>query len=103
MLTLDARVIAIAVRPDHIARFVNSEYVGQAEVAAATILLVVETGFEGREQRSSRIHIGTQLLALAIAEQGCVWQNQRGIFSEPFRLQSIFVNEIEQEPPFEQR
>ena len=65
-------------------------------------VLVVQAGFKARQQRPAAANVVAKLRALAIAEHGNVGQNQRAIFAQCFRVQAVFVDEVEREAAAQQ-
>ena len=57
VLLLDSRREGIAVRADDLARLADSESVGQAKIRPLLVALGVQTGFKGRQQRTSGLYI----------------------------------------------
>src|SRR3984957_14334655 len=102
---LDPRHVWICVSQptDHRTCRVDFEYVGQPEVRAALIALVVHTGLKCRQQRSALVYVLAQLLALRVAEQRGVGQNESRVLFDPLQLQTVFVNEVEEKSSFEKR
>ena len=41
------------------------------------------------------MHVGAELLALVIAENGNVGQQQRAVFTDPLQIEPVFVYEVE--------
>ena len=102
MLLLDAGQVGVADRADDVAGLPNAEHIGQAEIGSALVALVVQAGLERGQQRAAGIHVGAQLAALLVAEQGGVGQQQRGVFRQVLGRELVFVHEIEEEAAFEQ-
>ncbi len=105
MRALDARQVGIGVAAasDHCAGQMDAEDVGQAEICAALISLGVHAGFKRGQQRAALVDVVAQLLALRVAEQRGIGQDESGIFLDPLQMQAILVHEVEEKAPFEQR
>src|SRR6202008_1119434 len=95
MLALDAAVISISVGADDVSGFADAQQFREPEFGAWLKVLVVQAGFEPRHGRSAGVHVGAELLALAIAQNGDVGQQQRAVFTDPFQIEPVFVHEVE--------
>ena len=84
MLALDATVIRISVAADDVSGFADAEQFREPEFRAWLKVLVVQAGLETSHQRPTGVHVGAELLALVIAENGNVGQQQRTVFTDPF-------------------
>ena len=101
MLLFDARHVGIAYRADYVAVLPNAEDVGQSEILAALIALVVQARFEGGQQRSAAVHVRAQSPALLVTQQRGIGQNQRTVLRQIGWRQFILVHKIEQESAFQ--
>ena len=97
VLPLDAGKVGVAQGAHGVAGLADAEYVGQSEVGSPFVAFVVQAGFEGREQRAA---------ATTYARIWSHWSSlSRAVFGsrsaeslrEVFRLQFVFVDEIEKE------
>ena len=61
----------------------DAEDVGQAEVRAALVALVVHAGFKRGQQRAALVDVVAQLPALFVTEQRGVGQDEGGILLDP--------------------
>src|SRR5579864_1679008 len=95
MLALDAAVISISVSADDVFGFADAQQFREPEFRAWLKILVVQAGLKTRHERSAGVHVGAELLALAIAQNGNVGQQQRAVFTDPFQIEPVFVHKVE--------
>src|SRR5581483_5147953 len=83
--------------------FLNAEDIRQTEVRSHAVVFVIEAGLKGGEKRSATFDEGAKLIALRVAEQSYVGQDERRIFLQMRCVHAIFMHEIEEKTAFEQR
>lgn len=99
MLALDASVVCVAVCADDVARPVDAEQIGEAEVGSLIEVFVVEAGLEAGHDRSAGVNVVTDLLALAVAEHSDIGQKKSAVLAKVLWIKAIFVHEVEGEAP----
>src|SRR5262252_258323 len=102
MMEFDPAVVGVAVGSDGISGFADAQQVCEAEFRAGLKILIVQAGLEARHDGSAGLHISAELLALSIAENGNVRQQQRTVFADPFKIEAVFVHEVEGEAAAEE-
>ena len=76
VLTLNVGIGRIAIRPDHIAAFLNAEHIGLGTFGPRSSVFVIEAGFKRCQKRSAAVYVFPQLLALLFAEQGSIGKDE---------------------------
>ena len=84
-MILNAPIVRVAIGADRHRRPCRCRAVGQAEIGARLQVFVVKAGLKAGHDRSARVHVVANLLALLIAEHGDIRQQQRAIFAKPLR------------------
>ena len=91
----DARIVGIAVGADDVSSLVDAEQIGKSEICAPIQVFIVEAGLKTGHDRAAGADVVANLLALAIAEHGDVRQQERAIFAQLFRVETVFMDEVE--------
>src|SRR5580700_7367115 len=103
MTAFNAAIVGVAVRSDNLSSLANAEQVGEGKFLAPLQVLVVEARFEACHDRPSGADVVSDLLALAVGENGNVRQKQGTVFADAFGVEAVFVYEVEGESAIEER